>query len=98
MDARTWGNECMMSVKSLKSLAVLTAWLIDNDFGFSPIVIVNNMPQHLQVTLLVSDNPIEDPNKVILEKDRLPKCIYKAITNICDELKYNYGNVDYLDV
>lgn len=97
-DSKTWTNDAMSTAKSVKALAVLTAYMVDNEFGFSPLISVNNQDaDDRKIKLYYKKTPYDNTDMIELHEYNLPGSISDALEIICNELEAGYG-VDYLDV
>lgn len=97
-DQRLWNNDALQSEDGIKSLIVLTAWMIKNKYGFCPLIDIEGDNGELMVHLYVKENSYSITKKTVVEVDKLPKCIAQAVNNIWKELEDVYAKDDYLDI
>lgn len=97
-DCRTWKNDAMTTEQAVKALVVLTAWMIDNQFGIIPMITIRPTAEGYNAHIYYKKNPYDNTQSIILDILSLPACVADAINIITAELQNNYGYVDYLDV
>lgn len=98
VDVRDWHNDCIKSSKGLQAVCVLIAWTISFEKGSCVSFEIVNEEDKPSLILTYIDFDTNSKKKLELKSTDMPRYIREAIDIVLNELQYQYGRDNYLDI